>query len=136
MGEWRTGTWATLFGGCFLSAATMTVTWIGVSASAARPLPFWPIIVFFLLGVIGLAGFLVAIYFPERLPGRSAAEREEQRRHQSELQLDGRKATQRRARDFLSPSRPDYSQQRHTEAMNRLADELKRQRESEEPPSE
>lgn len=134
MGEWRAGTWASLFGGTFLAAATMTVTWIGVRDSGPHPLSFWPIYVFIIMGIGGIAGFLVAIYAPHRLPGRSAAEREERRlevrRHRSELELDRKKADAERSRRIFSFPRTDWDRREHTEAMNSLAREMRLQREA------
>lgn len=130
MAEWRAGTWAALFGSSFLAAATMTVTWIAVSASAARPLPFWPVSIFVALGVVGIAGFLVAIYAPHRLPGRTAVEREDKRRTQKEIELEDKKEGARLMRGLFSPPAPNYDQRSHTEALNRHSEELRLQREA------
>lgn len=99
-----------------------------MSDSAARPLPFWPVFIFIGLGTVGMIGFLVAIYAPHRLPGRSAAERELERNIQKELELEGRKANVRRMKNFFSPPAPDYDQRDFTNALNRHSDELRLQR--------
>ncbi|HEY5111405.1 MAG TPA: hypothetical protein VII67_03640, partial [Acidimicrobiales bacterium] len=97
------------------------------------PLPFWPVFIFSGLGVVGIIGFLAAIYAPHRLPGRRAAEREDERHHQKEIALESRKEGARRMRGFFSPAAPDYDRNRHTDAMNRLANEMQLQRETEGP---
>jgi hypothetical protein len=125
--EWRAGTWATLFGGGFLAGATMIVTWLAVSDSAAHPLPFWPIYLFIVLEVVGVAGFLIAIFRPDKLPGYVLSEREEERRedrrHTGELELDRKKDEASAFRRFLDPfgMHADRGQDEHTRALENHA---------------
>jgi hypothetical protein len=78
--------------------------------------------------------FGVAMARPNWLPGRTTAEREEKEReekhHKSELALEGKKVNARTFQQFINPFSTDRGQREHTEAMNRLANELRLQRES------
>jgi hypothetical protein len=129
MDDWRRSTWATAGMVVFVGFIGTGITW---DATATPTRPLWPLWVFFGVAVFGLAAFVIAMARPNSLPGRTAAEREEkereERRHKSELALESKKAEAKRFRDFFSFGNIDYDQRAHTEAMNRLTEELRRQR--------
>jgi hypothetical protein len=88
---------------------------------------------FFIFASFGLAVFIVAMANPKWLPGRDAAEHEENERevkqHKSELALEEKKANARTFRQFTNPFSADMGQRDHTHALNRLADEMRLHRE-------
>jgi len=110
----------------FVGLLGVGTTWD--TATPARPL--WPLLFIFGFAVLGLVVFVIAMARPDWLPGRTAAERDEEKRHQKEIELESRKEGARRMRGFFSPAAPDHDQQRHTEALNRHSDELRLQREA------
>ena len=115
---WRPGIWAGFFGGLFLAAITMTVTWVAVSQSAAKPLPWWPLWIFVSLGIIGVVGFLFSIYKPHVLPGHQRHLEEIERHQKEEVDLAARKALAAGNVGKTGPVNSESILRRHTDALN------------------
>jgi len=124
---WRPGIWAGFFGGAFLTALGMAVTWIAVSRSAVHPLPWWPLIIFGVLGAIGVGGLLLSIYKPHRLPGHKKHLEELERHQKEEVALSARKARAAGNVGMTGPINSESINRRQTDAMNRLASAMERQ---------
>ena len=133
---WRPGIWAGFFGGLFLAAITMSVTWVAVSQSAAKPLPWWPLWVFVGLGIIGVVGFLFSIYKPHVLPGHKKHLEEIERHQKEEVALAERKARAAGNVGKTGPVNSESINRRQTDAMNRLASAMERQEQRQSDPSD
>ncbi|HEY5304730.1 MAG TPA: hypothetical protein VIJ86_11850 [Acidimicrobiales bacterium] len=81
MAEWRPGAWAGAAIGLFVVSTTLTGTWVAAIASSSHPIPWWPLVLFAVLGVVAIVGFLIAMFKPHLLPDHklSLKEREEER---------------------------------------------------------
>jgi hypothetical protein len=123
----RPGIWAGFFGGLFLAASTMTVTWVAVSQSAAKPLPWWPLWIFVGLGLIGVVGFLLSIYRPHVLPGHKKHLEELESHRKEEVALAARRARAAGNVGMTGPINSESISRRQTDAMNRLASAMERQ---------
>ena len=110
----------------------MAVTWVAVSQSAVKPLPWWPLWIFACLGIIGIVGFLLAIYRPHTLPGHKKHLEEQEGHREAEVALAARKAHAEGMAGLTAPTHQDNMSRKLTDAMNRLSSALERQEERQE----
>jgi hypothetical protein len=126
--EWRKGTWATSGVVVAVGLSGEGLNWATVTPTR----PLWPLWLFFGFAAFGIFVFVVAMARPHWLPGQKIAAKEAQDRkekwHSDQLQLDHKRAEAQRFRDFFNRPRTDYDQREHTQAMERLSDEMQRAR--------
>lgn len=132
--EWRRATWAALGVGLFVTGLVMGVTWIAASASAAHSIPWWPLLAFGVLALLGLAIFVIAMFKAQWLPDHRLGEWERQ-------QERAERASEHRSRMWTNPLAHIFdpklrAEEAHTralevnaQAMREHTAELQRQRE-------
>lgn len=132
--QWRPGVWAGAAIALFVVSTTMTVTWAAAITSSSHTVPWWPLVVFAVLGVTAIVGFLIAMFKPHLLPDHklSLQEREDER-----LAREPHKSFM--GSFFESMFDPEVRRQeaqtraleRNAEAMEKNTEELRRRREGE-----
>jgi fatty acid desaturase len=110
--EWRRATWAAAGALLFATAAGMMVNWAATAAAAAHPLPWWPMIVFMIMMIIGILAFLVAMMRPQWLPDKKYAEMDQQ--------AEDAKHAHRRRVSMFPPifGHTNWDQHYNTQALN------------------
>lgn len=125
MDGWKQ-TWATTGAVVFVGLFVEGLSW----ATATPPRPALDLWLVFGFATLGLVVFVFAMTNPKWLPFRKSAERQEADRLKREIQHEGKKYDAQRMRSFIDPFSTERGQREQTEAMNRLAEEMRLQREA------
>ena len=128
--EWRRATWAAKGALIFVTGASMAVTWWAagatVVATSSKGLPWWPLLAFGFLMLMGLVAFLVAMAVPRWLPFHKIGQQEDEEAERLRDRAEQRKRAHSALRDIFHYETPrERSNRELAEALREHSKELR-----------